>query len=396
MDANGPKAGTMLDTAAGYLTVDFQPFFPIGLYAFPERRVDEAIWQEAADAGFNFALGEGAGKSGLRTSVSTPSLPGDGRKIPAMNLAGDDGSRLASLREMVDTFEDEASVLCWHAPDEPSWFGPPAEELVLGYRALRSLSRKPVWLNFGPSFPVDHINWSSMRSFTEPCDILSLDVYPVPDGRPKTGQGYNIALTTVGDYARTLVDLVTDRGIQEKPVWMVLQGFGWGELVGDMGESNPDCPPPTPAELRYMAYDAIVNGATGVLFWGVHASSADSALWGNLKALATELSELYPVLTAPARLIWPTFRVDRSNVQVLIKRVGKRVTFLAVNRSAAPASGVRFSVGSRQEAFTKMSVRFEDREMALSGNAWSDDFEPYGIHVYEAEVEDPLNRYQCQ
>lgn len=384
---------TVYDLAAGYLCVDYKPFFPIGLYAFPEGRDDDAMWEEAAAAGFNFKMHSGAGRSGLWTSVSTPTAEGEGRNRSAMNLAGDDGTRLGLLREMVAGYEGAPSVLCWHAPDEPSWFGPPAEELVLGYRALQRLSRKPVWLNFGPSFPVDVINWSRPESFVEPCDIVSVDVYPVPDGRPKSGQGYNLSLLNVGDYARRLVGMVSENGVQRKPVWMVLQGFSWQDLGGRLENQNPDCPPPTFRELRFMTYDAIVNGATGVLYWGTHSTSADSELWSDLKRMGRELSDLYPVLTAPARLEWPTFRVDRASVSVMIKRVGSRLTFLAVNRSAAPAANVRFNVGARQEVFETMEVRCEDRTVAVSNGTWSDDFEPYGVHVYETDAADPLNRY---
>jgi hypothetical protein len=47
-------------------------------------------------------------------------------------------------------------------------------------------------------------------------------------------------------------------------VWMVLQGFAWEMLREKQHDANM-IRYPTPAETRFMAYQAIVHGATGLL-----------------------------------------------------------------------------------------------------------------------------------
>ena len=55
----------VVTTVGRYLCIDHQPFFPLGLYHFPDKRTDDAIWKEVADAGFNFVLSDQPGKYGV-------------------------------------------------------------------------------------------------------------------------------------------------------------------------------------------------------------------------------------------------------------------------------------------------------------------------------------------
>ena len=48
-----------------------------------------------------------------------------------------------------------------------------------------------------------------------------------------------------------------------------------------------------------MAYDAIVHGARGILYWGTAYTKRDGTLWGDLLKLVRELADLQRVLSAP-------------------------------------------------------------------------------------------------
>lgn len=50
---------------------------------------------------------------------------------------------------------------------------------------------------------------------------------------------------------------------------------------------------PLTAELRFMALDALIRGATGVIFWGQSFVSVDHIAWQRLTAVASELSLLH-------------------------------------------------------------------------------------------------------
>ena len=354
---NSSYSADRFDVIAGYLCIDFKPFFPIGVYSFPERRNDDAIWQEAANAGFNFTLFNGAGKYGIFTSPRTPFIEKDGKRRPLMNLNGDDGSMLKSLKEFIGKYENEPTVICWHAPDEPAWFGPAAEELELGYKAIKSISKKPVWLNIGPQYSKNTINFSSLRAYLQTCDIFSEDIYPVPDGKRKQGQGNNIYLYQVGEDTRQIVENASIEGIRQKAVWMVLQGFGWETL-----RENAGYKPPTKHELRYMTYDAIINGATGIIYWGVHTLKSDSQYWQVLKNMASELKSIYDVLSSTAKLEWSFFKVDNINIGILIKRTANHVYIFAANTRNIPVHNVGFSL-SRNPGLSDIEVLFENRKI---------------------------------
>lgn len=53
---------------------------------------------------------------------------------------------------------------------------------------------------------------------------------------------------------------------------------------------------PLPAELRFMALDALIRGATGVVFWGQGFVSVDHVAWQRLGAIVGELSLLHRTL----------------------------------------------------------------------------------------------------
>jgi len=78
---------------------------------------------------------------------------------------------------------------------------------------------------------------------------------------------------------------------------MVLQGFSWSDLE----EHDEDVAYPTFAESRLMAYDCIVHGARGILYWGSSSlkSPGCEAFRESLYALTSELAALRLFLTAP-------------------------------------------------------------------------------------------------
>jgi cysteine-rich repeat protein len=53
---------------------------------------------------------------------------------------------------------------------------------------------------------------------------------------------------------------------------------------------------PLPAELRFMALDALIRGATGVVFWGQSFVNVDHVAWQRLSAVVGELSLLHRTL----------------------------------------------------------------------------------------------------
>src|SRR5690606_26326563 len=124
-----------------------------------------------------------------------------------------------------------------------------------GYSLLRTLDPKhPVWMNHAPRNQI-----AQLMAFNDAADIVGCDIYPVPFS---ADNGHSdIGLRTIAS-----VGAYTDR-MQEsapgKPVWMVLQGFGWSDIQPERKEFMRR---PEGHETRFMAYDAIVHGARGILY----------------------------------------------------------------------------------------------------------------------------------
>jgi len=212
------------------------------------------------------------------------------------------------------------------------------EELCAGMRAgyalLRGLDPEhPVWMNHAP-----RNQHAQLTAYGQAADIVGCDIYPVPQ--------YEVGHSDLGDRSLSSVGAYTEimqRGAPGKPVWMVLQGFGWADLVDNpSAEDREKRRRPDLDESRFMAYDAIVRGARGILYWGTYRIEKDSALWQDLMKLARELADLAPVLAAPdAPLelkveLAPTWgSVDRG-VRVLPKRVDDKTWFLVVNEFTDP------------------------------------------------------------
>ena len=89
-------------------------------------------------------------------------------------------------------------------------------------------------------------------------------------------------ITSVGKYTRRMLDTTFWR----KPNWMVLQGFAWASLRHGAPFSSYIYP--TDTQMRFMAYDAMLNGATGYVLWGTHHIES-SAFYHTIQKATREL-----------------------------------------------------------------------------------------------------------
>lgn len=183
---------------------------------------------------------------------------------------------------------DNAAMLSgWHDNVEILF-----RKLADGCGIVRQLDRKrPVWFNHAPRNEI-----ADLLRINSLADIAGCDIYPVPLNKGlRHSDIIERDLPAVGAYTRRMAEAAPG-----KPIWMVLQGFGWSDL--DKAYSPEIYVRPTYEESRFMAYDAIVNGARGVLYYGtqaLHANEKNSSFWQDLKRLARELADLEAQLAAP-------------------------------------------------------------------------------------------------
>ena len=231
----------------------------------------------------------------------------------------------------------------------PEWSYSTAQErsekmaagMVKGYQLLREVDPKhPVWMNHAPRNQV-----SQLAMFNAAADIVGCDIYPVPQCE-WVGHSDLMEQTAAAAGAYTTRMQAAAPG---KPVWMVLQGFGWADI-------QPTAPPerkkaerrPTRAETQFMAYDTIVRGGRGILYWGSAYIEKDSQCWKDLLSVVAELSELQPVLSAAdANLslkvsLAPTWGSVERDVLVLPKDVNGKTWLIVVNECTDP---VQYTIG---------------------------------------------------
>ncbi len=251
--------------------------------------------------------------------------------------------------------------------------------MVEGYRYLKSIDAdNSVWMNHAPRNQI-----ATLAAFNKGADIVGCDMYPAPSFGHDHSDIADQTLSAVGAY--------TDRmqlASPNKPVWMVLQAFGWEDILKSEGAINhARHRRPEPHELRFMAYDAIVHGARGVLYWGTTLIEKPSKLWTDILALVRELADLQPVLSAPAAAIRPVVSVGETwgsvdrTVQIMAKDVDGQVALIIVNewneRLDYRVSGLEAIEG---QSFSDAS---EKRQVTVASGEIKSTIRAYGVHVLQ-------------
>ncbi len=379
----------------GMIVINGQRTFVLGLYENPG---DDAVLDQVADAGFNLVCA--SCDSASLDRLAARGLYGWVNLGGRIDLGTDGHKDDAPLREAVATCGAHPALLVWEVPDEvlwgcwlaayhanPNWLdaivdfkrraADTAAGLLAGYERMRALDpAHPIWMNHAPCNA-----HGDLAAFGRAADIVGCDIYPVMHftDSPWDWSGYFLGF--VGQMTR-----VMQAAAPEKPVWMVLQGFGYCDLGrGPLILETSGSRRPTAAEVRFMVFDAVVRGARGVLFWGTHAVEKDAPLWQGVLDAARELDGLKDVLAAPdtdievdaqARaLVLPM----NDGVHALGKAVNGQVWWLVVNEYPFKLDYVLRGLHALN------GVKYRDEragvEATVRWNALSLELPAYGIHV---------------
>lgn len=241
------------------------------------------------------------------------------------------------LTGIVGELKDHPALGAWKGVDEPA--NPnrparvPAAGLVRAYRKLRTMDpQHPVVVLQAPVGAL-----ARLAPYRPAFDITGADIYPVsyPPGKHAGGRRRDIGV--VGDVTRKMV-----QAAGSKPVWMTLQIAWSGVIPAEQHRGNvPRFP--TLFQERFMAYQAIVNGARGLAFFGGHltqiARPADAQAGWNWtfweRVLRPLLTELTSTAVAPA-LVAPDARskvkASAKDVELLTREAGGFLYVIAVRR----------------------------------------------------------------
>jgi hypothetical protein len=337
-------------TNPGLLVKDGRLLFPIGCYEIPK---DDAELEKMAQSGINLVRCHNkndldrAASVGIFGWISLPLQSG----------------RSDSLREKIESLVTHPALTIWEGPDEvvhnfTAWSGlhrtkgiykspdewrkqtpraieyseEQARQIIPNIRdsieLIRTLdnSKRQIWINEAAQSDLKFV-----RQYLNHIDITGCDIYPVREGRR------DVAI--VGDATERWKQV----GRNKKPVWMVLQAFSWSELGDYYGHKTVVYPSFT--ESRFMAYDVIVHGAKGILYWGSHYLKSYE-FRQSLYALTSELEALQPFLVAPeyqnARISLIELSRDSSErgIKISVRRAEGQWIIILVNEDTRTYMGV--------------------------------------------------------
>lgn len=306
----------------GRTIVGGRPFVPLGFY-FGTLKEDEI--RTLSRAGFNCAMPyafstmdpdqagallDMARRHGVMVIYSVkdlyPGTRGTPKQFATAEAAAD------RVRQVVERFRSHPNLLAWYLNDElPPTMRP---DLEARYDVVRGLDPDhPTWAVL---YQVDQLT-----EYRHTCDVLGTDPYPVAR-KP---------ITMAGEWARKTrgASLGTDA------FWQVPQAFAWGSCREPA--DAPQNRSPTYDEVRCMTYQALIEGAKGLIYYTFHQLQRDplgfDARWQDMARVGREVRALEPALLS----------VDRAPEGLAVRgarwvafRDGKRVWVLVTNPEPDP------------------------------------------------------------
>jgi hypothetical protein len=407
LSAAAGAAVTRFD-AQGTTLVDGRKVFPIVLAKGPERGSTtpggtDAL-AEVVSAGVNFF------KIGPATTAWTSADIADALawnraaatlgvytwiNLSTLSRATRGSSQHTLLHQVITSLENDASgtaIGMWKGADEPLWSGFPPSSLQFAY-CLATSRGDPSWCGGEPPEDEEHL-WvtiqaprgtaSQLAPYSAVTDTHGVDHYPVTFRNRADPR-----LHEVGDWTKTVESITPNRS-----VWTTLQ-------VCASGSSDPAGSGafvmPTRRQERYMIYDAIINGARNLAFYGGNLprcwSDTDTAhgwnwtFWNDvLEGLIEEINAKSPIADA---LVNPestkALTTSDSTTQV-IQREGETESDLWVIAARHGAGSETVAISGLPATVTSGTVYTEGRSVSVAGGAFTDTFDRWDVHVYHFTV----------
>lgn len=279
----------------------------------------------------------------------------------------------AQLRQVVTTLKDSPGFGIWKGQEEPFLRGWTATMLQHAFDATRAADPDHLFaiIQAPRGTPAD------LAPFSAVCTGHGVDVYPVSFGNP------NPDLSLVGTWTRTLRRITPGRA-----VFTTLQICFSGS---DDPAGSGAFVLPTHRQVRYMAYDAIINGARGLIFFGGDNSHClvedDAALGWNwtfwndvLKRLVGEIGRhgrLHPALLVPGT--GPRLRTDDPSTEISSRQVGDTIWAI----TARSGRGTRdVTITGLPNTITTGRHYRSRRPVTVRRGAFTDRFSQWDVHVY--------------
>jgi len=297
-------------------------------------------------------------------------------------FAAGDTATEATLRNIVDIFRNHPALGLWKNFDEAWWGGVSVADLQRGYDVIKQEdTNHPIVQTHAPRGTIQ-----DLQPYNVAADILALDIYPV--GYPPGANSLltNKEISMVGDWTDFLGQVANG----QKETWMIEQ-IAWSGIT----------PPgktlrfPTFAQERFMAYEAIIRGARGLMFFGGNIAATHSpqdavlgwnwTFWNDvLKPVVRQLGDNGPLAdalvttnsTLPIVMSGGTF----PDVEFCVREVPPYLYLLACKREGAT---IQVTFSRLPSWATTGELLYESpRIVSAAGGQFTDWFGPFEVHAY--------------
>jgi hypothetical protein len=288
----------------------------------------------------------------------------------------------ASLRSIVDTFRNHPGLGLWKNFDEAWWGGVSVTNLLNGYNVIKQEdTNHPVVQTHAPRGYV-----TNLQPYNVAADVLAIDIYPVAIPPPSNPPPTNTQISVVGDWAQEIAQVANG----QKQFWLI-------EQIAFSGTTPPTKTLifPTFTQSRYMAYQAIINGARGLMFFGGNIAATLNAqdaplqwnwtFWTNvLRSVVQQLGDhgmlANALVTTNSALPITISGGSVGDLEFCVREVPPYLYILASKREGtnvnATFSGLPGWAGTGE-------VLYEfPRAVTASGGQFTDSFAPFDVHVY--------------
>jgi len=175
-------------------------------------------------------------------------------------------------------YEQEAKewpLYAWYLIDEPDLNNLPFEKLRAADLAARS------------TFPEQETAFvlsegAPQINYYRAADIVMVDWYPVP----------HLALTSLGEQVFKAKSGLKKANLAGKPLIAVVQVFDWKHFKQHRPDDQRIGRYPSAAEIRFMSYHAVLNGATGLFYFSYPEAAQSPQEWQALKQTVKEFNVL--------------------------------------------------------------------------------------------------------
>lgn len=288
-----------------------------------------------------------------------------------------------------------SNILAWLHPDEPdnaragiARFGlgspmPPAR-IRAAYQQMKSKdATRPVFLNLGQG--VAWNNWygrgtrnrhpEDYPDYLEGCDIASFDIYPV--NHPNLEVAGNLWYVPHG------VTQLRQWTQDAKPVWNYIECTGIHHPSGK----------PSPEQVRAQVWMSLIHGSRGFIYFAhqFEPQFIEAALLGDPEMLAAvtqinqQITRLADILNSPS--LTNVVVVETSNTAAPIATMVKKVegyTYVCAVGMRPLETTATFTMKDFDPAEI-VEVVDEQRTLPTTRGKFSDNFRPWGTHLYRVK-----------